>query len=60
MMTSRKQPGVAFRATAAVLAVLANPISFGPACWLTHRGYVNSATSGRLYRPILKSKSKLV
>jgi hypothetical protein len=33
-MTSRKQPGVAFRATVvAVVVLVAYPLSFGPACW---------------------------
>ena len=54
MTIDRKKPGVAFWATVLVVVVLvAYPLTFGPACWLTHRGYVNSTTSGRLYRPIL-------
>ncbi len=32
-MISRKKPGVAFWATVALVAVLAYPLSFGPACW---------------------------
>ena len=51
MHEPRKNPGVAFWATVVVLAVLAYPISFGPACWLATswaplRGPVNS-----VYRP---------
>ena len=32
-MTDRKEPGVAFWASAVLVAVLAYPLSFGPACW---------------------------
>jgi len=36
MMSSQKKPGVAFWATVVVVVVLlAYPLSFGPACWLT-------------------------
>lgn len=39
-------------------ATLALPVlyvtSFGPACWLTNRGFIDSTISGRLYRPILR------
>jgi hypothetical protein len=34
-MTDRKKPGVAFWATVVIVAVLAYPLSFGPACSLT-------------------------
>jgi hypothetical protein len=36
-MTDRKKPGVAFWATVVVVAVLAYPLSFGPACWVSGR-----------------------
>jgi hypothetical protein len=37
-MTSRKKPGLAFWATVVVVVVLvAYPLSFGPACWITSR-----------------------
>jgi hypothetical protein len=38
MNTDRKKPGVAFRATAVVVAILVlYPLSFGPACWISSR-----------------------
>jgi hypothetical protein len=37
MTPSRKKPGVAFWATVVVAALIAYPVSFGPACWLTSR-----------------------
>jgi hypothetical protein len=53
--SSPKKPGVAFWATVVVVAVLVGyPLSFGPACWLTDRGVIDAAHSGRLYRPILR------
>src|SRR5262249_53541802 len=37
-MTSRNKPGMAFGATVVVVVVLvAYPLSFGPACWMTSR-----------------------
>ena len=33
-MTDRKKPGVTFWASAALVLVLAYPLSFGPATWL--------------------------
>jgi hypothetical protein len=39
MTSLQKKPGVAFWATLVVLVVLvAYPLSFGPACWLSDRG----------------------
>ena len=54
MSPDRKKPGAAFWAAVVVVVALAYPISFGPACWLTKWGYINSTISGRLYRPILR------
>jgi hypothetical protein len=43
-MADRKNPGLAFWATvAAVVALLAYPLSFGPACWLTAQPWENSS-----------------
>ncbi len=36
-MTSGKKPGIAFWATVVLVLVLAYPLSFGPACWITSR-----------------------
>jgi hypothetical protein len=36
-MTERKRPGVVFWATVVVVCLLAYPLSFGPACWITSR-----------------------
>ncbi len=38
MTASRKKPGVAFWATlVVVVAIVAYPLSFGPACWIASR-----------------------
>jgi hypothetical protein len=57
-MTSRKKPGVAFWATAVLVVVLLYPISFGPACWLTARGYVRESTVNSFYWPVLWSAAQ--
>ncbi len=60
MTLDRKKPGVAFRATVLLVAVLvvvvlvAYPLSFGPACWIAYR-LENKNVSGaveRFYYPI--------
>jgi hypothetical protein len=52
MMTSdRKKPGVAFWASMMVVAVLAYPLSFGPACWIASRRPF-SATLPNVYWPL--------
>ena len=56
MTSSRKKPGVAFWATAVVVVLLvAYPLSFGPAVWLTARGLFSESTVQSFYLPILWS-----
>jgi hypothetical protein len=53
-MTDRKKPGVAFWATVVVvMLVLAYPIGFGPAVWLTVRTNSTKSVVERLYWPVL-------
>jgi hypothetical protein len=53
-VTARKQPGTAFWATVAVaLALVAYPLSFGPAVWLTARRYFRPSTVQSVYWPVL-------
>jgi hypothetical protein len=52
-MTDPKKPGVAFWATVALVALLAYPLSFGPACWLAKWGAIPVATIVTVYRPII-------
>ncbi len=55
-MTSRKQPSTAFwTSVALVVALLAYPLSIGPAIWLTGRGYFRESTVQSLYMPVLLS-----
>jgi hypothetical protein len=52
MTTASKKPGVAFWAAVAVVAALvAYPLSFGPACWIASRGQVSSSVL-IAYRPL--------
>jgi hypothetical protein len=54
-MTDRKKPGLAFWATLVVVGVLAYPLSFGPACWITsHSGYGSEFVS-TVYQPLLRA-----
>jgi hypothetical protein len=54
-MTSNKKPGVAFWATSViVVALVAYPLSFGPACWGVRRGLIPPQTAARVYGPILR------
>ena len=53
IMTSRKQPGVAFWATVVVVVVLVvYPVSFGPACWLCEKGALSQRTGWTIFRPV--------
>jgi hypothetical protein len=57
-MTDRKKPGVAFWATVVVVvALLAYPLSFGPACWISSRTGMGVYKLPTLYRPILYAMS---
>ena len=53
-MTSPRHPSAAFWITVALFAVLvAYPLSFGPACWITSRTGFGSRFLPNAYRPIL-------
>jgi len=53
-MTDRKKPGAAFWATAGlVVALVAYPLSFGPACWLADRRIVPPLPIANLFAPFL-------
>jgi hypothetical protein len=49
-MTDRKKTGVAFWATVVLVAVLAYPLSFGPACWIASR--TESCNVSDFYLPL--------
>ena len=52
-MTSRKPPSAAFWATVAVVVgLLAYPLSFGPACWISSRLNAGAETVSIVYRPL--------
>jgi hypothetical protein len=52
-MTSHKKPGVAFWATVVVVVVLvAYPLSFGPACWISSHLNAGTRAVTVVYRPI--------
>jgi hypothetical protein len=54
MTPSRKKPGVAFWATVVVaVALVAYPLSFGPACWLVERRILPPRATGIVFRPLL-------
>jgi hypothetical protein len=52
-MTSRKHPFTAFWATVVVVALLAYPLSFGPACWFTSHTGAGILYLREVYRPVL-------
>jgi asparagine N-glycosylation enzyme membrane subunit Stt3 len=55
MTSDRKKPGVAFWATVVVVVVLvAYPLSFGPACWISSRmNGGNSKIVSFVYGPVI-------
>jgi hypothetical protein len=54
MTSDRKQPGVAFWATVMVVTLLvAYPLSFGPACWITSHAGSMADVIPVAYRPML-------
>ena len=54
-MTSRKQPGVAFWAAVVVVVVLvAYPLSFGPACWISSRAQPSGQVVSVVYYPVIR------
>jgi hypothetical protein len=53
MATDRKKPGVAFWITSILIAVLAYPLSFGPACWLCQRGYISVDFVSIMHCPVI-------
>jgi hypothetical protein len=57
-MTSRNKPGVAFWATVVVTLVLLYVASFGPAIWLTARGYFRDSAVQSVYMPVLWSAAQ--
>jgi hypothetical protein len=55
-MTNRKKPGIAFWATLAVLvALVAYPLSYGPACWMAWQRRSHSAVriTATIYSPLV-------
>jgi len=63
MNCDRKKPGVAFWATVVLVAVLAYPLSFGPACWITSWSGLPGKWLVTVYRPMawaLESKSGIL
>jgi hypothetical protein len=55
MPSDRKKPGLAFWATVVLVVVLvAYPLSFGPACWLTSHLESGAGFVSVFYRPIFR------
>jgi hypothetical protein len=55
MTSDRKKPGVAFWATVSLVAMLAYPLSVGPAEWLRHHGWIPESmwdAIGTFYGPL--------
>jgi hypothetical protein len=53
MTSDRKKPGVAFWASVVVVVVLAYPLSFGPACWISSRSGTGASVVNSAYQPML-------
>jgi hypothetical protein len=53
MTSDRKKPGVAFWATVVVVVLLAYPISFGPACWISSQTGFALRALPIIYRPLV-------
>ena len=57
-MTSRNPPSAAFWATVGlVVALVAYPLSFGPACWIASRANVGASAIPVVYRPLTRAMS---
>ena len=52
-MTDRKKPGVGFWVTVGLAIVLAYPLSFGPACWISSR-FGDGRFVSAIYQPIFR------
>jgi hypothetical protein len=52
-MTSPRKPTAGFWITVALVALLAYPISFGPACWISSRVQPSGRIVSMIYRPII-------
>jgi hypothetical protein len=57
MTSDRKKPTAGFWITVALVAVLAYPLSFGPACWISSRIGIGVFTIPSAYRPVLWAMS---
>jgi hypothetical protein len=53
MNPEQRKPGVAFWSTVVLVAVLAYPVSFGPACWIVSWAGSGSRILATAYRPII-------
>ena len=53
MSERQKKPGVVFWASVVVVAVLAYPISFGPACWMAARPVPPGGVNADDYHPFM-------
>jgi hypothetical protein len=54
-MIDRKKPGLAFWASAVLVAVLVGyPLSFGPACWVTSWTDCGASAIPIIYKPIVR------